>query len=60
MLKDWKKLVDSKSKNFSRSTLIKFPSTYPFEKEVIMMIAEAPNKDSLCLITITGYKAGII
>lgn len=55
----WTKLMDLKQKTFSRGTLIKFPAKYPFEEEVVMMIAESPDKQGLCLITITGYKAGI-
>lgn len=58
-LKKWKKLVELTANSFSRGTLIKFPAEYPFEKEVIMMISESPDGKGLCLITITGYKAGI-
>jgi len=59
MLKGWVKLTKLVGKSFSRGTLIRFPSSYPFENEVIMMVSEAPNGNGLCLITVTGYKAGI-
>lgn len=59
MLKKWNKLVDLKESSFSRGTLIKFSAKYPFENKVVMMLSEAPDKQGLCLITVTGYKAGI-
>lgn len=59
MLKNWVKLIDIKNESLSKGTLLKFPAKYPFENEVVMMICQSPDKDGLCLITITGYKAGI-
>ena len=59
MLSQWIRLVDFTNEELFRGDLIRFPSKYPFETEVVMMIAESPSKSGLCLITITGYKAGI-
>lgn len=59
MLQKWSKLTELRGDTFSRGDLIKFPAEYPFEGEVVMMLSEAPYKDGLCLITITGHKAGI-
>ena len=56
----WQKLVDYSCPSLSRGGILKFPASYPFEGEVAMMICEglgSPN--SSCLITLTGYKAGI-
>lgn len=59
MLKRWIKLIELIGTSFPRGTLIRFSAQYPFENEVIMMVSEAPDGKGLCLITITGYKAGI-
>lgn len=53
------RLINSGDIVLSRGDLIRFPTQYPFENEVIMMVAESPRTSGLCLITITGYKAGI-
>ncbi|WP_111886117.1 MULTISPECIES: Imm45 family immunity protein [unclassified Acinetobacter] len=55
----WSKLIDFDEQFLQRGYLLKFKAHYPFEDEVIMMLAEAPDKDGLALITISGYKAGI-
>jgi|LakMenEpi03Aug12_release.lakeMendotaPanAssembly.Ray.scaffolds.fasta_scaffold2509712_1 hypothetical protein len=59
MSNKWIKLTEFFDGTLYRGDLIKFPSKYPFENEVVMMIAESPCQTGLCLITITGYKAGI-
>lgn len=56
---NWSKLIDFKEQYLQRGYLLKFKAHYPFEDQVIMMLTEAPNKDGLCLITISGHKAGI-
>jgi hypothetical protein len=58
--KGWLRLEESKTISLTRGALVRFPASYPFEEEVVMMVCEAPhNRSSLGLITITGYKAGI-
>jgi hypothetical protein len=58
--KGWLRLEASKNGTLARGALIKFPASYPFEEEVVMMVCETSNThSSLGLITITGYKAGI-
>lgn len=56
---NWSKLVDFKEQDLQRGYLLKFKAHHPFEDQVIMMIAESPDKDGFCLITISGHKAGI-
>ena len=57
--KGWLRLEERKTIMLSRGSLVRFPASYPFEEEVVMMVCEAPDTHaSLGLITITGYKAG--
>ncbi|WEV49311.1 Imm45 family immunity protein [Acinetobacter sp. ESL0695] len=58
MLTNWVKLTELAGKSFIKGTLLKFSAKYPFESEVVMMICQSPDKSGLCLMTITGYKAG--
>lgn len=58
MLKNWIKLTELSEKSLVRGALLKFPAKYPFENEVVMMVCQSPDKEGLCLITITGHKAG--
>lgn len=56
----WEKLVSYSCLSLHRGDLLKFPASYPFEDEVVMMVCEGRGGSmSRCLITITGYKAGI-
>jgi hypothetical protein len=56
---NWKKLTEYEELQLERGALLRFPAGHPFEGSVVMMICEAPDKSSLALMTITGYKAGI-
>jgi hypothetical protein len=56
----WKKIVSKQESSIFRGTLLKFPASYPFESEVVMMLCELRIGDrQYGLVTITGYNAGI-
>jgi hypothetical protein len=56
----WLRLAENKTIMLSRGALLRFPASYPFEDEVVMMVCDAPHDPkTLGLITISGYKAGI-
>lgn len=56
----WSKLVEYNFEMLERGTILKFPASFPFEPEVVMMVSEGySNSEERCLITITGFKAGI-
>jgi hypothetical protein len=57
----WEALVSSSIVEVERGYMLKFPATYPFENEVVMMVCEEPDSAGMgrSLMTITGYKAGI-
>lgn len=59
----WKKLVNIPNILIERGFLLRFPTEYPFENEVVMMVSGYPDDghrlSGVSLITITGYKAGI-
>lgn len=62
-MKKWTKLTEANQSLLRRGSLLKFPASYPFESEVVMMMCGHPDEGrrlfSIALITITGYCSGI-
>jgi hypothetical protein len=58
----WKKLLEHEDDYVQRGALLTFPAGHPFEGQVVVMVCEhraGGAEFPFCLVTITGYKAGI-
>lgn len=57
--KGWLRLEENKTISLTRGALVRFPASYPFEEEVVMMVCDSSlGNHTLGLITISGYHAG--
>ncbi|MFU2316566.1 Imm45 family immunity protein [Rahnella sp. PCH160] len=55
------RLTNYKSKVISRGSVFRFPSVWPYEKFVDLLVVSMPDEDSEhALVVSTGHKAGLI
>ncbi|MCS2161241.1 Imm45 family immunity protein [Scandinavium sp. H11S7] len=55
------KLIEYKSETISRGCVFRFPSFWPYEKTVDLLVVSMPDEDSEhALVVSTGHKAGLI